>query len=85
MVPLINGAGRTLRWFVEDVWRHLGDDPLLPVIVVGSSVMTLGVGMVVLLATDVILATAPPERAGAAAALSETSNEFGGARWGSRC
>jgi integrase/recombinase XerD len=22
MVPLINGAGRTLRWFIEDVWGH---------------------------------------------------------------
>lgn len=36
MVPLINGADRTLRWFVEDVWGHFGDDhtrpgvPLLP-------------------------------------------------------
>jgi site-specific recombinase XerD len=27
MVPLINDAGRTLRWFVEDVWSQLGDDP----------------------------------------------------------
>jgi len=36
MVPLINNAGQTLRWFVEDVWGHFGDDhtrpsvPLLP-------------------------------------------------------
>ena len=36
MVPLINDAGRTLRWFIEDVWdRFDGDDtrpgaPLLP-------------------------------------------------------
>jgi site-specific recombinase XerD len=36
MVPLINDADRTLRWFVEDVWAHFGDDhtrpgvPLLP-------------------------------------------------------
>jgi site-specific recombinase XerD len=36
MVPLINNAGRTLRWFIEDVWGHFdGDDtwpgaPLLP-------------------------------------------------------
>ena len=36
MVPLINGAGRTLRWFVEDVRGLFGDDfarhgaPLLP-------------------------------------------------------
>ncbi|RSM80543.1 recombinase [Amycolatopsis sp. WAC 01375] len=36
MVPLINGADRTLRWFIEDVWGHFDDDhtrpgaPLLP-------------------------------------------------------
>jgi site-specific recombinase XerD len=36
MVPLINDAGRTLRWFVEDVWGHFDDDhtrhgaPLFP-------------------------------------------------------
>ena len=28
MVPLINNAGRTLRWFVEDAWGHFGDDHL---------------------------------------------------------
>ena len=26
MVPLINNAGQTLRWFVEDVWGQFGDD-----------------------------------------------------------
>jgi integrase/recombinase XerD len=36
MVPLINDAGRTLRWFIEDVRGCFGDDyaqhgaPLLP-------------------------------------------------------
>jgi site-specific recombinase XerD len=30
MVPLINDAGRTLRWFVEDVWAHFGDDHTKP-------------------------------------------------------
>ena len=30
MVPLINDAGRTLRWFVEDVWGQLDDDPHRP-------------------------------------------------------
>lgn len=36
MVPLINNAGATLRWFIEDVWGHFDDDharpgaPLLP-------------------------------------------------------
>jgi site-specific recombinase XerD len=30
MVPLINNVGRTLRWFVEDVWGQLGDEPDRP-------------------------------------------------------
>ena len=36
MAPLINGAGRTLRWYIEDVWGQFVDDhlrhgaPLLP-------------------------------------------------------
>ncbi|WP_280255002.1 tyrosine-type recombinase/integrase [Nocardia wallacei] len=27
MVPLINGADRALRWYVQDVWGQFGDDP----------------------------------------------------------
>ncbi|MGW0515877.1 MFS transporter [Crossiella sp. NPDC003009] len=42
-------------------------------------VMGAGIGAVAAIATNLVLATAPPERAGAAAALSETANEFGGA------
>ena len=30
MVPLINGADRTLRWFIEDVWGHFDDDHTRP-------------------------------------------------------
>jgi site-specific recombinase XerD len=30
MVPLINNAGRTLRWFVEDVWGHFDHDHARP-------------------------------------------------------
>lgn len=36
MVPLVNHAGRTLRWFIEDVWSQFDDDhmrvgaPLFP-------------------------------------------------------
>lgn len=30
MVPLINDAGRTLRWFVEDVWGHFDADHARP-------------------------------------------------------
>ena len=30
MVPLINGAGATLRWFIEDVWSCFDDDHARP-------------------------------------------------------
>jgi integrase/recombinase XerD len=30
MVPLVNHAGRTLRWFIEDVWGHFDDDHTRP-------------------------------------------------------
>lgn len=30
MVPLINGADRTLRWFIEDVWAHFDDNYTRP-------------------------------------------------------
>ena len=47
--------------------------------VVASIVMSIGFAPVVTLTTDVIVGSAPPERAGAASAISETSAEFGGA------
>ncbi|HEV8555118.1 MAG TPA: MFS transporter [Actinophytocola sp.] len=68
----IAAAGFLTMLFVN---QHNG----LPLIVTGSCMTTTGVGMVVLLATDAMLATAPAHSAGAAAGLSETSNEFGGA------
>jgi DHA2 family multidrug resistance protein-like MFS transporter len=45
----------------------------------GTTIFSLGMSPVFTLTTDVIIGTAPPERAGAASALSETSAEFGGA------
>jgi DHA2 family multidrug resistance protein-like MFS transporter len=51
----------------------------LTVVVVGSSVMSFGLAPVFILATDLVVGTAPPEQAGAASAISETSSEFGGA------
>jgi len=46
---------------------------------VGTLVMSLGMAPVFTLGTDLIVGAAPPEGAGAAAALSETSSELGGA------
>ena len=51
----------------------------LAVIVTGSVIYSLGLSPVVILATDLIVGSAPVERAGAASALSETSSELGGA------
>jgi MFS transporter, DHA2 family, multidrug resistance protein len=51
----------------------------LPVIVTGSVVFALGLAPVYTLAADLMVGAAPPERAGAAAGISETSSEFGGA------
>jgi DHA2 family multidrug resistance protein-like MFS transporter len=51
----------------------------LAVIVIGSVIYSLGVSPVVILATDIIVGSAPVERAGAASAISETSSELGGA------
>ena len=51
----------------------------LAAIVIGSVVYSVGIAPVVILATDLIVGAAPPERAGAASAISETSSELGGA------
>ena len=48
-------------------------------LVLGWSIVYLGLGSVYTLGTDLVVGAAPPERAGAAAALSETSSELGGA------
>ena len=51
----------------------------LAMIVTGMTLAQFAISPVVTLATDLIVGAAPPERAGAASALSETSAEFGGA------
>jgi DHA2 family multidrug resistance protein-like MFS transporter len=55
-----------------------GSSGIMPV-VVAFVVYSLGLAPVFTLATDLIVGAAPPERAGAASALSETASEFGGA------
>ena len=51
----------------------------LAVLVTGSVIYSLGLAPVYILSTDMVVGTAPPERAGAASAISETGTEFGGA------
>jgi DHA2 family multidrug resistance protein-like MFS transporter len=54
-------------------------DSALALLVTASVVFSLGEALVFTLATDLIVGAAPAERAGAAAAISETSSELGGA------
>ena len=58
---------------------QIGGSYGLAVLVSGYILMSLGLAPAFTLATDFVVTAAPPERAGAAAAISETSAEFGGA------
>jgi MFS transporter, DHA2 family, multidrug resistance protein len=57
----------------------IGGGSALGVLVGGSLVMGLGAGAIGTVATDLVIGTAPPERAGAASGISETAGELGGA------
>ncbi|WP_432807418.1 MFS transporter [Rhodoligotrophos ferricapiens] len=50
----------------------------LPVLIAGTVILSIGLGPTFVLTTDIIVSSAPPERAGAASAISETGAEFGG-------
>ena len=69
----VSAAGFVLLALVDNAAAPLA------VLVLGSVVFSIGLTPVVALTTDLVLGAAPPERAGAAAAISETSSEFGGA------
>ena len=69
----VSAVGFVLLALTDDVASPLA------MLVAGSIVFSLGLTPVVTLTTDIVLSAAPKERAGAAAALSETSSEFGGA------
>jgi MFS transporter, DHA2 family, multidrug resistance protein len=60
-------------------WTGTEFDRGLTVIVVGNTVAQAGLGVVLTLVSDLVITTAPPERAGAASGLSQTAQEFGGA------
>jgi DHA2 family multidrug resistance protein-like MFS transporter len=69
----VSAAGFVLLALVDDAASPLA------MLVTGSVVFSIGLTPVVALTTDLVLGAAPPERAGAAASMSETSSEFGGA------
>jgi DHA2 family multidrug resistance protein-like MFS transporter len=72
----VTAAGFTLAAAGFAVLAQAGD---LATVVSGSTLMALGLGPVFTLAADLVVGAAPPERAGVASAINETSSEFGGA------
>ena len=51
----------------------------LPVLIVATILMSLGLAPVFTIGTEIVITSAPPERAGAASAMAETASEFSGA------
>jgi MFS transporter, DHA2 family, multidrug resistance protein len=71
------GLGLTAVGFATLAMVNSG--PSLALVVAGSVLTSLGLAPVFTLSTDLIVSSAPPEKAGAASAISETGVEFGGA------
>jgi DHA2 family multidrug resistance protein-like MFS transporter len=65
-------AGMLLMVWADGPWA-------LWVLVAGMVVVSLGMAPVFVIGTEQIITSAPPERAGAASAIAETSSEFCGA------
>jgi len=76
--PIAMAAGLALSAIGAAVLSQLSRTGL-PGFVPGSFLFSLGLAPVVTLGTDLIVGSAPPKAAGAAAAISETSSELGGA------
>jgi DHA2 family multidrug resistance protein-like MFS transporter len=78
---VIMGAGMTIAAVGTAMLIGLGLDSGsgILLIVVASVVISLGLAPVITLATELIVGSAPPEQAGAATGISETSGELGGA------
>ncbi|MBA3563115.1 MAG: MFS transporter [Gammaproteobacteria bacterium] len=75
----VMAAGLMLAAVGFGILTQVGGAYGLAVLVTATVVFSLGLAPVFTLATDLIVGNAPPERAGAASAISETSSEFGGA------
>ncbi len=78
---VIMGTGTAVAAVGTATLIGLGLDPGsgIAIIVVASIVISIGLAPVITLATELIVGSAPPEQAGAATGMSETSGELGGA------
>ena len=73
----VMGTGLVLSAVGMAVLAQVGHRSGLPVIVTGFVIIAIGLNATMTLTTDMIISVAPPERAGAASAISETSAELG--------
>jgi MFS transporter, DHA2 family, multidrug resistance protein len=76
---VVIAAGLVIAALGAIVLAELSDSSSLAVLAVGTILLGLGCGPIGALGTDILVAAAPPERAGAASAVSETATELGGA------
>ncbi len=76
---LVIAAGLVVAAVGYALLARLAAGSSLALFVAGEVISSLGLAPVFTLAVDLIIGSAPPERAGAAAALSETGSELGGA------
>jgi DHA2 family multidrug resistance protein-like MFS transporter len=75
----VMGAGLAIAAVGLGVLTQVGGSNGLAVVVAGSVIISLGLAPVLSLTTELIVGSAPPERAGAASGISETATELGGA------
>jgi len=73
------GSGLLLASIGFGLLTQVTIDSGIILLVSGSIIHSLGISLVFTLTTDIIVGAAPPEKAGAASAISETGSEFGGA------
>ena len=73
------GAGLGLAAVGLGVLTQVGGSADLAILAAASLVVSLGLAPVFTATTDLIVGSAPPERAGAASGISETGSELGGA------
>jgi DHA2 family multidrug resistance protein-like MFS transporter len=73
------GAGLAISSVGLAVLTQVGATSGVAVVVAGSVIISLGLAPVLSLTTELIVGSAPPERAGAASGISETGAELGGA------
>lgn len=76
---LVIGAGLSFAAVGLVALARVGQSSALPLLVAASVVISVGLAPVFALTTELIVGSAPPERAGAASGISETGAELGGA------